>query len=277
MYTRLGLGIAAAVASTALAGPSWAADKVERPAPVVARPVVVAPPSWTGLYVGGHIGWGWARWSGELVYDAGLGPVPIFDPSHRTIDANGVLGGLQAGFNHQAGALVIGLESDVSWTGIKNTAAFTATTGYTWTITNRVDWFSTVRGRIGLTHGRMLGYATFGAAFGQASSSETVTSVGQGFPPDYVTANGSVTENHIGWAAGGGAEFMLSRSWSVKAEYLYADLGRGKYRYIGTAYPDKPACAPSPPAVTCSFPNTTDSFPAKLIVQSVRLGVNYLF
>src|SRR3954468_20792875 len=165
MFTRLGLGTTAAVALTVFANTSWAADKVARPAPVVVKPVVVAPPTWSGLYVGGNVGWGWARWSGELVYDYGFGPFPIFDPSHRTIDASGFLGGLQVGFNHQAGALVVGLESDVSWTGIKNTATF-KTSGppangyYFWTVSNRLDWFSTVRARVGLALGRTLIYGT---------------------------------------------------------------------------------------------------------------------
>src|SRR5438105_14836601 len=104
MFTRIAWGAATAIALAAYANVAFAADATPRPAPVVARPVVVAPPTWNGLYIGGNLGWGWARWSGELVYDAGLGPgVPQpFDPTHRTITGNGWLGGGQVGFNHQA-------------------------------------------------------------------------------------------------------------------------------------------------------------------------------
>ena len=78
-----------------------------------------------------------------------------------------------------------------------------------------------------------------------------------------VTAVASANENHIGWAAGAGAEWMYSRNWSLKAEYLYADLGSAGNRFIGTTF--------------IGTPHTTDSFPADLTFHTVRLGVNYRF
>ncbi len=39
----------------------------------------------------------------------------------------------------------------------------------------------------------------------------------------------------IGWAAGGGLEYALSKAWSVKAEYLYADLGSVERHAPGSA------------------------------------------
>ena len=78
-----------------------------------------------------------------------------------------------------------------------------------------------------------------------------------------VTATASANENHIGWAAGAGLEWMYSRNWSVKAEYLYTDLGSADYRFVGTSF--------------LGTPHTTDSFPADLAFHTVRLGVNYRF
>ena len=74
---------------------------VAAPASAADMPVKAAPPppiapiyTWTGLYVGGHAGYSWGRWGGDLTFDPGTGPLAgIFDPSHRTIDANGWLAG----------------------------------------------------------------------------------------------------------------------------------------------------------------------------------------
>jgi len=93
-----------------------------------------------------------------------------------------------------------------------------------------------------------------------------------------ITATAAVNENHIGWTAGVGAEHMFGRHWTMKVEYQFTDLGKAQYRWMGTAYPGYPPCGEAPPqAFVCSFPQTTDSFPARLTVQTVRLGVNYLF
>jgi outer membrane immunogenic protein len=78
-----------------------------------------------------------------------------------------------------------------------------------------------------------------------------------------VTAVASTDENHIGWAAGGGVEWMYSRNWSFKAEYLYVDLGSADYRFVGTTF--------------VGTPHTTDSFPADLAFHIVRAGITIDF
>jgi outer membrane immunogenic protein len=211
------------------------------------------------------------------------------------LNGNGFLAGGQVGFNHQIGAFVWGLEGDVSWAHIKGHGDFASPyPDYVWHIDNTVNWMSTIRARIGFSAGeRLLLYATGGWAFAGVSSHETVTAGPlQGFPTTLVTATASATEKHNGWVAGAGAEYAMGRHWSVKVEYLYADLGRKPYHYVGTAYPLNPTpCAVvagspvittgsgpyGPSSYTCNFAHTTDNFPAKLIVQSVRLGVNYRF
>ena len=75
------------------------------------------PTNWTGLYIGAHGGYAWGDFDGPLSYDdAALFPASIFDSSEKSIDADGWLGGFQAGFNKQFGTVVVGLEADVSWT-----------------------------------------------------------------------------------------------------------------------------------------------------------------
>jgi outer membrane immunogenic protein len=154
---------------------------VGAPASAADMPVKAAPPppvapihNWTGLYVGGHAGYAWGRSDGNLTFDLGAGPLAgIFDPSHRTIDANGWLAGGQIGFNYQVDSLVFGLEADASWTNLKGSGSFNTADGFmNWAIQNRLDWFGTVRGRVGFAVNNILLYGTAGVAYGQTSADQ---------------------------------------------------------------------------------------------------------
>jgi outer membrane immunogenic protein len=76
-----------------------------------------------------------------------------------------------------------------------------------------VEWFGTLRGRVGPTFGRTLVYATGGLAFGhlKAGIDNSLT-----FQTDHT---------NVGWTVGGGIEHMLHSNWSAKIEYLHVDLG----------------------------------------------------
>jgi outer membrane immunogenic protein len=71
-----------------------------------------------------------------------------------------------------------------------------------------------------------------------------------------------VSETKVGWAAGGGLEYALSRNWSVKGEYLYIDLGK----VSSTADSDT---APG-------FGLTVNSA-SRATLHTVRAGLNYKF
>src|SRR5690606_39708055 len=77
----------------------------------------------------------------------------------------------------------------------------------------------TARARAGLPFGQVLPYVTLGAAFGRGTAQ--VTS-----PTNVIT---SVSNNHFGWTAGVGFEAQAAQNISVKAEYLYVDLGSQPY------------------------------------------------
>ena len=36
---------------------------------------------------------------------------------------------------------------------------------------------------------------------------------------------GSVSTTAVGWTAGGGFEYLVASNWTIRAEYLYVDLG----------------------------------------------------
>src|SRR5262245_39714382 len=103
------LGMSLAVGLTCI-GVAQAADM-----PLKAPRAVAPAWNWTGLYVGGHLGAGWARkqWSDDTFeanpFTADLG-------SHNAI---GVLGGFQAGFNYQVGRVVLGVEGQFSFADLK--------------------------------------------------------------------------------------------------------------------------------------------------------------
>ena len=87
------------------------------------------------------------------------------------------------------------------------------------TTDDKLDWFGTVRGRLGvLATPNILFYGTGGAAYGLVKNSATITVAG-------LSAVASSSDLRAGWTAGGGVEGALGGGWSAKVEYLYLDLG----------------------------------------------------
>jgi outer membrane immunogenic protein len=84
-----------------------------------------------------------------------------------------------------------------------------------------MDFFGTVRGRLGYVFDRTLVYATGGFAFGDVNN--TVNFFG---PAGQLQFTGSTDNVETGYTVGGGIEHAFAPNWSVKAEYLFYDLGR---------------------------------------------------
>ena len=88
--------------------------------------------------------------------------------------------------------------------------------------TTDIEWFSTLRGRIGYAAGPALLYVTGGWAFADVSTSVTQT-----------TGGGSVSMSSddikTGYTLGGGVEWAFAPNWSLKTEYLYVDLGKRQF------------------------------------------------
>ena len=175
--------------------------------------------------------------------------------------------GLQIGFNRQHGSLVWGLEADVSWSNLGDSREFSAYVNYVesgWAFDAELEQFGTVRGRLGfLATPRLLLYGTGGFAWGKAKIDKQTRLYHSDGTFVEVTGTGSADENHLGWAAGLGGEFMLTDNWTIRGEWLHVDLGKEKYHLKGTT--------------TKGDPFLTDSFPADLTFDVVRLGVNYKF
>jgi outer membrane immunogenic protein len=234
--------------------------------PVKARPV--AHYDWTGFYVGGNVGYGWSRQTaqnGELFVGAPF-PLEAGFPDTFSGTASGFIGGGQAGYNFQIGRVVLGLEADLDYSGIKGGPTFTGVLNLggppfpvntTVDLQQKLDWLATVRGRLGYTPSdAWLLYLTGGLAAGKIENPMQIIFAG----PGGATYTGSSTSTRTGWTFGGGAEYGIGRNWTAKAEYLYIDLGRTSV--TGTSVP------PQPTQLTADFKNH---------YHIVRIGLNYLF
>ena len=189
----------------ALGGAAYAADLPSRSAP----PVYVPPPpifTWTGVYLGGQIGYQWGKSSTGLTAAGGTLGEPGYSP-------NGVIGGAHIGYNWQVAQFVLGLEGDVDGAGYRGSAV-DAGTGLLFTTRETVE--GSVRGRIGYAWDRVLIYGTGGVAF---------ASIRNGYTNQITGASDTFTTGRVGWTAGGGLEYALTNNWSVRAEYRYTDFG----------------------------------------------------
>ena len=90
-------------------------------------------------------------------------------------------------------------------------------------------WLGTLRGRLGVAFGSLLPYATGGLAVARVSYSDF------GFFPFFPSTNAASSgETRAGWTLGGGAEWKFAPRWSIKAEYLYVDLGTTTYTSLNS-------------------------------------------
>lgn len=152
----------------------------------VAQAQVFGTGPWSGLYVGAHGGYGWARDS---------------DPS-----TNGWAGGLQAGLNLQLGQALLGVEADYTWGRLTGTGSFGGLA-----VTTGIDDMWSVRGRLGWTiTPNVLLYGTAGYGGFGASIKTTVNGLALSGSADF-----------RGFVAGGGAELLLTRNLLLRAEGLY--------------------------------------------------------
>jgi outer membrane immunogenic protein len=184
----LGLTITSALALSANATDVYRGGLKDGPAPAY-----VAVTTWNGFYGGLNVGSGWTA-----------------DDNTSDISPSGFFGGGQIGYNWQ-GALglgpqwVLGVEADLQGAGISDSVTYRGGDTYE----NSLNWFGTVRGRVGYAIDRTLFYVTGGLAYGE------VETKGAGF---------DLTSTQTGYVVGGGVEYQFNPAWSVKGEYQYISL-----------------------------------------------------
>ena len=187
-----------------------------------ARPAPVTDP-WTGIYFGGHVGFGW----GNKIF---VDNFPVYDGE---IDADthpqGALGGLQLGYNYYFNGLVLGAEGEFSWSDVHKTD-FSCFPFGDQVCSARAQWFATLAGRIGVTNGPTLFYLKGGAAVVHDHFDNLATCAGtQPTSRDGISAACgdpfSAEQKRLGWLIGGGIEHIIARNWSLKLEFSHMDFG----------------------------------------------------
>jgi outer membrane immunogenic protein len=182
--------------------------------------------NWSTCYVGGNVGYGWSL--DESITFTGSDEAAFFSinqfPRYIPVKPKGAVAGGQIGCNAQVAQWVFGVESDLQWSDIK--AARTVSpiprvgTQFATAASESRKWFGTVRGRAGLlVKPQVLLYGTVGLAYGETELSFNTCA------PGSACASAATSGTNIGWAAGAGLEWMFARNWTMKAEYLYVDLG----------------------------------------------------
>lgn len=255
-------GLVAAIAMLATT-PALAADlSIKAPgAPML------PPASWSGLYVGGNIGYGIGHNSTSV--DDLATPPPV-NLSTVTLSPAGAVGGGQIGYKWQwTPAWVIGVEADIQASGQKDSVCLGSfscaadpsgrSLPTSLRLDQKINWFGTARATLGWANDSYLWYLTGGYAYGKVTSS-TLNFVN----PDALFRAGTSSNVRGGWTAGGGVETRLWQSnWSAKLEYLYVDLGALSYDMlrvgIGAGLPTR---------------NPTTS---SIHDHIVRVGLNYKF
>ncbi|MCK1478024.1 porin family protein [Bradyrhizobium sp. 197] len=235
-------------------------------------PMMAPAYNWTGFYVGGNVGgqWGSADPTTSTVFDPpgyfAASSVPAINAvGAQGVNSSSVTGGLTAGYNWQVNHAVLGLEGDINYFGFKGSATASAVypccapTGFTVSSQVSADWLATIRGRIGfLAAPTWLLYATGGAAIAEVKGNFNFTDTFAA-----ATESAAFRDTRLGWTAGVGTEYAVGGGWSLKAEYLYVDLGRSTVtstNLLGGAFPAN------------VFTHSVD-----LKSNIVRVGVNYKF
>jgi outer membrane immunogenic protein len=250
-----------------------------------APPIVVPVYNWTGFYIGGNVGYSWGRSRSDVSYFNSVTGAAIVPPAGSItgagFDMDGAIAGGQIGYNWQVNnAWVWGLEADAQWSDERGSAAFrcaatpiiggtclpgltflpAGVTGTNLALDQHLEWFGTVRGRVGwLASPQVLLYGTGGLAYGSIKSSVALAGVTPAGVA--VAALGTSSDTRIGWTAGAGIEGAISGNWTAKLEYLYVDLGNYNVGSISLA-----------PASLIRA-NVDSSFTDHI----VRVGLNYRF
>lgn len=197
--------------------------------------------SWTGVYIGGHVGGGWNRVSG-------MDPTMPTD-GWASESGSGFLAGGQLGFNYQIGNVVLGAEGSYAWSGIKISDGGPFAGGAGLTVVDKNDYIATAAGRVGYAFDRVLLFGKGGAAWTRDRLDAN----------DGIGGTGSGSFNRTGWLAGAGVEYAFLQNWSVKLEYNY--LGFGPINELPT---------------TAGGLGVTPAV-VKLEIQTVLLGLNFRF
>ncbi len=260
----------------------------------LARPRGDEPRRWDGVYAGLNVGYAWNTAAAISMAGAPVAVGPGVNRSGNFVGtsalaatgqvvpaANGYVGGAQVGYNALMGRLALGAEADFDGAGVRGRASTTGAATATTTAGGSdpvlsaaeaekgVDWLATLRARAGyLATPGLLAYGTAGLAIGGVNAQTILNQQWAGTVGSTFITSGAVGDyagTRVGWTAGAGLEWMLTSDFSLKAEYLYYDLGSAQYltSALASGFP------PGNLMVTTSHTHYNG--------QVARVGLNYHF
>jgi len=231
--------------------------------------------TWAGFYVGGNVGYSISRFGNDTSFsDASVGTPLAAESSY--VRHYGALGGGQAGYNWQLGMWVAGIEADMQFghqrtttgAGCDGAVCDTAFTPFDAPVTliheHNLDWFGTLRGRLGAAvTPDVLPYVTGGLVYGEVEHLGDIYGAGFDSLGNPVFAGNFFASRQLraGWTAGGGIEARLFGNVTGKVEYLHIDLGQ-------SSVPVSSPFNATPINIT---------FRSRISEDLVRLGINYKF
>ena len=180
--------------------------------------------SWTGCYLGAHVGGGWARKNVtdpvQLVQDTLSGGPVTAGVTTVSVSPTGVVVGGQFGCDYQfAPSWVTGFEGAAAGSTMTgNTNVTLPVSGDTALVTARTDFIASATARLGYAADRWLFYVKGGAAF--AGDKYDVTGTFTGIPFGF-----EGLDQRLGWVVGGGVDWAFYRHWSLVLEYDYYQFG----------------------------------------------------
>jgi opacity protein-like surface antigen/outer membrane receptor protein involved in Fe transport len=227
--------------------------------------------TWTGFYMGGHVGYGSSSFGSDMLASDNMGN-PLFATSFSTKHV-GALGGAQVGYNWQHDIWVAGFETDITFQHYRTTTGFLCpgevcnptVAGFDAPVSliqqHNLDWFGTLRGRLGVAvTPNALAYVTGGLAYGEIEHLG-LTAGYDGAAPNDAASTFASRVLRAGWTAGAGIEMHLAGNVTGKIEYLHTDFGFDK------------ALAIFPQNAT---PLAVD-YNSRITQDLVRIGINYKF
>lgn len=240
-------------------------------------PAAAAIYDWSGFYVGGNVGYGWGENADPGI--SAISPTVPGIPSFLTtglpgfvsgnlypnLNPNGVFGGLQFGCDRQFGRWVFGAVADIQAADFhaSRLVATPAVTGANVdeSLSAKIDWFGTLRGKAGYAVNDWLLYGTGGLAYGRTASSVGFVCTPGGAGCNGINLAGSASETRVGWSAGAGVSKAFG-NWNVGLEYLHVDLGRASVTAVDQ---------------NGNTPGTTVTASQRFVVDSARVTLNYKF
>lgn len=143
-------------------------------------------------------------------------------------DFDGIAYGGRLGFDKRMGNFVLGAVIEGSNDKTRDRVSGFSTTPARYTFSREADVRANARLRLGYTPGGgALFYVTGGGAYARMDNRFTTTNTVNSF--DRLNGNVNQRTNAYGYAAGGGAEVMVTNNVSLGLEYLYTDLKDDDY------------------------------------------------